>query len=176
MHSFKEETLRQPVESLAWQQKQWQDEQDSTLAALSTCEERRNMGRELNALHRPTVTSPFAPLELANGCFERIIFQQGNLRVAGWMLLPDQSFNSFQLWMDGQFLGTADKVMRLDLADVHPWLSHARDSGFRFSISVQIPEHTTVRIDVLGCRGTEPLARLSTWFTLDFKQAVPTPP
>lgn len=120
----------------------------------------------------------FDNIELARGYFEEIMEVQSVLLVQGWMLLPDREFSSFRIYLNGKLAGSAEVVLREDVAHAFPWIPHAIHSGFRLQLQGAAVE--TIRagwLDVVGChQDGRPIARLDSRFRTDLDTAVPAPP
>ena len=125
----------------------------------------------------PVHMEDFDGLELARGYLEGIANVEDGFRVNGWMLLPDKEFDSISVYWNRELVGSADVVLRQDVARVFPWIPHAGRSGFLFRLPKAIADAARVgRLDLLGCQGGRAIARLSTLFRADIDSAVPTPP
>jgi len=125
----------------------------------------------------PALPKYMEGIELARGYFEGIAVVEGGFRVNGWMLVPDEDFDSISVYWNGELVGSADVELRQDVASVFPWIPHAGRSGFRFRLPKATAETPRFgRLDLLGCHGGRPSARLSSLFRADLETAVPTPP
>ena len=111
------------------------------------------------------------------GHFERIGARLGVLRVSGWLLLPGEPIDSFEIAVDGRPVATRRPHERPDVARVFPWCDSALRSGFAataFAPALLRPGRHVV--EAIGARGGSPVARLSTAFFRGFDAGLPTPP
>jgi len=117
-------------------------------------------------------------IELARGYFEGITNAHNALLVHGWMLLPNTTFSSARIYVNGELAGSTAVGPREDVASAFPWIPQAVQSGFRFDL--QGPAIGTLKsgwLDVIGCSPDgRPLARLSSRFRTDLDTLVPSPP
>lgn len=119
----------------------------------------------------------FDDIELARGHFDGIDAAQGEFFASGWMLLPDKEFDSVRAYWNGELVGSADMILRQDVAKAFPWIPHASRSGFMFPLPKPMVETAKVgRFDLVGCQDKRLIARMSTLFRTDLDTAVPTPP
>jgi SAM-dependent methyltransferase len=119
-------------------------------------------------------------LDLACGFFDRITLMEDGFLVAGWMLLPNVEFDSIQLCLNGELVGSPKVELHQDREGIGEFIQgvpHARRSGFRVVLDRSLINPSRVgRIDLLGCNNDRPVARMGTLFRTDLDSAVPTPP
>lgn len=135
------------------------------------------MGEACYVPELPVHMKRFDGAELARGHFDEIACVKGDLIVIGWMLLPDKALDSVSVFWNGELIGSAELELRPDVASAFLWIPHAERSGFRFRLHMPMVEVTEVGwLDVLGCEGGRPVARMSTLFRADLDAAVLVPP
>jgi len=121
--------------------------------------------------------SRFEGVTIARGYFEAVTRRAGECVVHGWMLLPDQAFDSLQVYWNGDLVGAAEPVERPDVSKALPWIPHAGKSGFAVHLPARLTEGATVGLlVVLGSRDDRPLARMGTLFRPDTASGAPIPP
>jgi len=111
------------------------------------------------------------------GHFDRIGGRLGFLRIAGWLLLPEEPIDAFEISLDGKLVATRAPHERPDVARVHPWCPTALRSGFAATAfapgALKSGRHA---IDVVGLRERTPVARLSTAYFNRWASGLSTPP
>lgn len=126
---------------------------------------------------------PYDPLSvtvLGHGYFDRTEHVGDAIVIAGWMLVPDLEFDRFQLYFDRRPIDVPNRSLeREGVGAKFPEIEHAKRSGFVFRLQKadfvdRLPE--SGRLDLIGWRGSEPVARISTFFRADLNVAAPTPP
>jgi SAM-dependent methyltransferase len=125
----------------------------------------------------PTLAESWPGVAQAWGCFESVSPGPDGLLVAGWMQLLGQDFSSFRLMLNGKSAAASEVYLRPDVAEVYPRVTGADRSGFHFMVPIAGTDPmTSGRVDVLGCVGDRPVARMSTRFRADLDRLMPTPP
>jgi len=116
-------------------------------------------------------------LELARGKFTGIEWHDMNLRISGWMVLPDREIDSALLYINQREIMMSDMTESEDGARECPWFSHARRSGFAFEAEM-LREDTEGMIDicVVGVSNGRRIAKMETWFCNDLYTCLPVPP
>ncbi len=89
-------------------------------------------------------------IQVPAGHLDEIAISDEEIRVAGWMLCPEEPLVRLEILMDGAPLGEATSQERPDVARVHRWISHARQAGFFFrchgpSSDAPVPREIEVR-------------------------------
>ena len=98
----------------------------------------------------------------------------GRLVVHGWLFQPGRKFDAVTAHLDGVRVGPVRIVERPDVAEAFAWAEQAQPSSFALEIDLAGP--TPARVDVLGCVGGTPTARLSCFMSLPDDVDVPDPP
>ncbi len=113
------------------------------------------------------------------GYFDRVdLDDRGDaLIVDGWMLTMASGFECFELWVDGSRFATMDRIDRPGVGEAFPFLSHARQSGFRFIGDDPTRNHPElVELKVVGTLPSGEQRQLVTWFDGAAKSHLPIPP
>jgi SAM-dependent methyltransferase len=121
--------------------------------------------------------SPEKTLELARGYFERLEYHNDKLTISGWMLLPKRDLQAFAVYINQRKVGEASTVEREDVAKECHFISHAKNSGFSFSLH-RPPEQMegTIDICVVGVSNGREVAKIETWYRTDLYSCLPIPP
>lgn len=114
-------------------------------------------------------------LPAAAGSIEHASFSEWMLRVEGWMMLPDGDLDTTEVWWNGRNRGAARWMHRSDVAEAYPRLEHSGNSGFQFSWDASRAESAAGRIDVIGYRRDQAVARLSTFYRAGLDRTIPAP-
>ncbi len=115
---------------------------------------------------------------LGRGAIERLGLKGDRVGVAGWLLLPGVTIDSFALAVDGREAGELKQVERPDVERVYGWCGGALASGFAGferapGVVIDGRAHA---IEVRGVRGGRTVARLSSAFWRDYALGLPVPP
>lgn len=116
-------------------------------------------------------------LERARGGFEVILPWEGGVTLRGWMFLPDVEFDEIRIFINGTYLGDAQKRERDDVGRLYPQFENARRSGFRAALffdDVEIDEGG--EIFAVGYRSKKPIATLETLYDAHCLANLPHPP
>ena len=115
--------------------------------------------------------------ELARGFFERLEYQDGKFTISGWMLLPERHFDSITIYINRSKVGDGAIIEREDVAKALPLISHAKNSGFSFSLHRR-PETMSGILDIraMGVSKGREIAKMETWYRTDLYSCLPTPP
>lgn len=107
-------------------------------------------------------------LPRAAGHFDRLQLSALDLEfcVEGWALSLDEEADEYHLYLDGEFIGAAERMCRADVSRAIPWVSHAECSGFRFrgKLSPAALTEKVHTVEVLCRKSGRPLAYISTMY------------
>lgn len=117
----------------------------------------------------------FPPNELGTGYFERTDYLNNRITISGWMLHPDIKFDSYRLYIDKIWVAENEVVRREDVGKVFPFIAHAADSGFSFSFHNNYDKNKMMDICVVGCQNRKKVAKIETWYQVNFQKCFPTP-
>jgi SAM-dependent methyltransferase len=116
-------------------------------------------------------------LELARGFFERLEYRDDEFTIVGWMLLPEKHFDSVTLYIDQHKVENCATVEREDVAQAFPFIPHAKNSGFSFSLPGPVDAmDRMLDICVVGVSRGREIAKIETWYRTDLYSGLPTPP
>ena len=116
-------------------------------------------------------------MENGRGYFDFVEYQNGELFISGWMLLLDQSFDSFRIYINGSPVAMGKPLVRTDLKKVYPHIPKAELGGYSFTIPIErqcLSGMTTIA--VVGIHAGQEIAIIDTLFSLDIYYSFPTPP
>lgn len=116
-------------------------------------------------------------LELAHGYFYGMEYIDSRLNILGWMMLPERGFDSVALYIN-QTKVVETEIMESDylIKDYH-YISHARKSGFSFSVHRSDEEmEGMIDICVVGLVRGRKIAKMETWYLKDLYSCFPIPP
>jgi SAM-dependent methyltransferase len=98
----------------------------------------------------------------------------GRLVLHGWLFQPGRTFDAVTAHLDGARVGPVRIVDRQDVVESFAWADDARPSSFALEIDLTGP--SPARVDVLGCVGGAPVARLSCFMSLPDDAGAADPP
>ena len=113
----------------------------------------------------------------ARGYFSHLDYKDEELMVSGWMFIPEQKFDSIDVYVGGRRVGEAERIERTDVASFFPFISNAKDSGFSLRVEMS-PEDVRGMVDVsiVGVAGGRGVGKLETWYRQDVYTCLPVPP
>ncbi|MCC7165191.1 MAG: class I SAM-dependent methyltransferase [Anaerolineae bacterium] len=128
-------------------------------------------------LRRLVAAEPFPELRRSAGDFQDIEFGGDEPALRGWMLLPDRELDGTRLFVDGKQIATAPITPVDSVAEFFWQVPHARWSGFSYALPRgYLQESALARVDIVGCRGEQPVCKIGAWFRPDIYTNVPLPP
>jgi ubiquinone/menaquinone biosynthesis C-methylase UbiE len=116
-------------------------------------------------------------VELARGYFEHLDYQGGQLTLNGWLFLLEEKIDRLDLFINGRYIKSIPILIREDVAEVYPLISHAKYSGF--SASVEIPSekmHGPIDIHLIVVRSEVPIAKMETCYVREWADEMSIPP
>jgi len=119
------------------------------------------------------MSKPSLSVELAAGHFDDVRFQDGMLRVQGWMFLPDKQLDFITLYWNSTRIESAQCQIRGDVLQAYPWIRHADRSGFSFIFRTEAKAGC---VDLVGYRRGRPIASLRTLVRSDLDVIIDVPP
>lgn len=113
-------------------------------------------------------------LGFCHGYFDAVKYSSGTLFVSGWMLNPEIEFDSFAIYIDGHNEGSSKIIIRDDVAKVFPDISHAKSTGFSFSIKVPHQDMDRMRdICIVGLLKGNEITKIGTYYCQISDELVP---
>ena len=105
-------------------------------------------------------------VELAFGCFDNVIeCHDSKLKISGWLLLPEREFDEVALYINQSKAAESKVIVREDVAKVYPFITHAKYSGFSFSVSKPDKEiEGIIDICVVGLARGRKIAKMQTGY------------
>lgn len=98
-------------------------------------------------------------------------------RISGWAFHPSQPWASIELWINGEFVATADPLERIDVEKAFPNLPHARRSGFVFVCRrLTNPLEEPLVVELRARAGSDVLGTKKLLVALPLPISFPVPP
>ena len=115
--------------------------------------------------------------ELGRGYIDYIEYSEGNLKIEGWLFLPERSLDSFIVKINQRAYGEARIIEREDVQKAFPRMSTALWSGFSFNVPVsQEALKDWVDIDIAGTYRGEEIVYINTVYRGLYHASLPEPP
>lgn len=116
-------------------------------------------------------------IELASGYFELVEYNERKLTIRGWMLSLEKKIDSISVFINKEHIKTFEVIVRDDVAQVFPFISYAKYSGFSVSIEMD-PKNMDELIDIIliGAADGEKIAKIQTYYSKEWSKEIPIPP
>jgi len=119
----------------------------------------------------------FEGIPIAHGNFGVVVRQQGEWIATGWMLLPDQPFDTLVGYWNGERAAVTEPAPSPDVSKAFPTIAHAGRSRFSMPLPDAFADSPPIgHLAVIGEVGGAPAARMTTVVRADIGSAVPVPP
>jgi SAM-dependent methyltransferase len=123
--------------------------------------------------------APFPEIPLAAGSLDILEFDASSelLTVSGWMILAGQEFGRFEVFVNGESVGTAQRFDRPDVWAVYKRVDASEVHGFGFTAPVAaVRFQGWVWVDIIAFGDVGPATRLTSLFLGEIETYLPVPP
>jgi SAM-dependent methyltransferase len=109
-------------------------------------------------------------LAFGYGYFDHIEYLAPKMQIIGWMLLLDQQFDKFILFINKKYTCESTIIERNDVDTAFPFIAHAKYTGFHFDFDIDIAvlnmqPSSLIEICVVGISNGAQQAKLKTYYS-----------